>query len=96
MTSRERQAAEIQREIGEVLLRRWDPIGVAARPEADAEYDAYVSGVYRLLASGAPAREIADHPANVEATQLGFQDTDPKMLIPVAEKLLRLNVRLAG
>jgi hypothetical protein len=94
MTSKEERAREIQRSIAEVLLRNWDPIGVRDAPQAQDEYDAYVGGVYRLIASGATARDLAEHLARVEAEQLGFQDTDPKMLIPVAEKLLKLNVRL--
>jgi hypothetical protein len=94
MNSREERARGIQRAIAEVLLRNWDPIGVKDEPRAQDEYDAYVGGVYRLIASGATARQIAEHLASVEAEQLGFSDTDPKMLIPVAEKLLQLNVKL--
>lgn len=94
MTSKEDRAREIQRSIGEVLLRNWDPIGVRDEAKAQGEYDVYVGGVYRLLASGATARQLAEHLAQVEAEEFGFPDTDPKMLIPVAEKLLRLNVTL--
>jgi hypothetical protein len=96
MTSQHERAREIQQQIGKVLLRHWDPVGVADVPEAHAEYEAYVGGVYRLLASGASAREIAEHLVDVETRQLGFKDTDPKTLIPVAEKLRRLNVRLSS
>jgi hypothetical protein len=94
MASKEERAQEVQRQIAEVLRRNWDPIGVRDEPAAQDEYDAYVGGVYRLLATGASARQIAEHLAQVEAKYLGFEDTNPKMLIPVAEKLLRLNVRL--
>jgi hypothetical protein len=94
MNSKEERAQEIQRAIAEVLLRNWDPIGIKDVPQAQDEYDAYVGGVYRLLASGATARQIAEHLARLEAEQLGFADTDPKMLIPLAEKLMNLNVRL--
>ncbi len=55
MTSKEERAREIQRSIAEVLLRNWDPIGVRNVPQAQDEYDAYVGGVYRLIASGATA-----------------------------------------
>jgi hypothetical protein len=94
MTSREVRAKEIQRAIGEVLLRNWDPLGVKDEPQAQDEYDAYVGGVYQLLASGATAKQIAEHLVRVETDRLGYPDTDPKMLIPLANKLLRLNVRL--
>jgi len=94
MTSKEERAREIQKAIGEVLLRNWDPIQVKDVPQARDEYDAYIGGVYRLLSSGATALQIAEHLVRIETEQLGYQDTDPKMLIPVAEQLMRLNVRL--
>jgi hypothetical protein len=96
MKSREEQAREIQRRIGEVLLRHWDPIGIADVPEAQDEYEEYVGGVYRLLASGASARQIAEHLVDIEARQLGFKDTKPDMLIPLAERLKRLDIRLSS
>lgn len=85
---------ELLRWISDILQRHWDPIGVRDNPAAQAEYDAYVGGVYRLIATGASPRELAEHLARVETERLGYQDTDPKMLIPVAKKLLKLNVRL--
>ncbi len=51
MPSRKQRAREIQDSIRQVLLHDWDPIGVADEPAAQDEYDAYVGGVYRLLAS---------------------------------------------
>ena len=94
MRSEEERAREIQRQIGEILLRHWDPIGIADEPEAQDEYEGYVGGVYRLLASGASAQQIAEHLADIETRQLGFKDTRAGMLIPLAETLRRLNVRL--
>jgi hypothetical protein len=94
MNSRDQRARAIQSQIGEVLLQHWDPIGAKAEPDAQHEYDAYVGPVYRLLASGASARDIAEHLAQVEATRLGYPATDPHLLIPLAKRLLGLNVRL--
>ena len=96
MKPREERAREIQRQIGEVLLRHWDPVGVANVPEAQDEYEAYVGSVYRLLASGASAQQIAEHLVDIETHQLGFKDTEVGMLIPLAERLKRLNVRLTS
>jgi hypothetical protein len=96
MTSRRDEARGIQQRIGDILLRHWDPIGVRDEPGAQDEYNAYVGGVYRLLASGASAKEIATHLVNVETEQLGFKDTDPTMLIPLANRLKRLNIRLSS
>jgi hypothetical protein len=94
MTSKEERARQVQQSIADVLRNHWDPIGIKDEPAAADEYDAYVGGVYRLIAAGVTPLQLAGHLANVEAERLGFPDTDPRMLIPVAEKLLRLNVRL--
>ncbi|MGH7416911.1 MAG: hypothetical protein ACREKB_03950 [Candidatus Rokuibacteriota bacterium] len=93
MTSREERADEIQEQIKEVLLRDWDPIGVAEEPRAHDEYDAYVGGVYRLLASGAQPRVVAEHLARIEAERMGFTTVAAKLL-RVAQKLCALDVRL--
>ncbi len=93
MDPKTRRARLIQDQIADVLRRNWDPIGIASDPHAQDEYDAYVGGVYRLLESGATAKAIAAHLAQVESDRLGFQDTDLAMLIPVAKKLLKIKVR---
>jgi hypothetical protein len=95
MTSREERAHEIQEQIREVLLRHWDPIGVSEEPQAQDEYDGYVGGIYRLLASGALPHAVAEHLARVEAEQMGFGTTADKLL-PVAQMLCALNVELGS
>jgi hypothetical protein len=89
-----RKGRDMQRAIGDILLRNWDPIGIADVAEAHDEYDAYVGGVYRLLASGASPKQIAEHLARVETSTLGFADTDPKTLVPVGKKLINAYRRL--
>ena len=74
-------------------MRDWDPIGVGKEPDLNDEYDAYIGGVYRLLASGAGPRAVAEHIARIEAEQMGF-GTSPDKLVPLAEKLCALNVKL--
>src|SRR5687767_2223968 len=90
MNERSRMARTLQRELSRVLLNEWNPIGVDGSPETDDEYDRYVGGVYRLLASGATDTDLAEHLASLEAQMLGYEDTDPKMLLPVARKLRRV------
>ena len=63
---------------GEVLLCSWEPIGVANEPDASGEYEAYVGGVYRLLASGASAHAIGEHLAHVETCQPGISRHRPE------------------
>jgi hypothetical protein len=94
MDDRTTRARGIQAAIGRILLEDWDPIGVQDVAEAQDEYDGYVGGVYRLLVSGASAREIAEHLCAIEAEQMGLSVATPESRFSVAEKLSRLNVRL--
>jgi hypothetical protein len=93
MDSRERRAREIQDSIRDVLIRDWDPIHVQDIPEAQDEYDRYIGGVYRLLASEASESEIAAHLAAVEREYMGFF-TSADALLPVARRLRQLDVQL--
>ena len=94
MDDRTRRAREIQAEIGRVLLRHWDPLGVADEPDLADEYEAYVGGVYRLLVGDASDREIAEHLVRLETERLGYENTSWRMLVPTVRKLRMLNVRL--
>jgi hypothetical protein len=93
--TRPTQAREIQAAIGRILLHDWDPIGVRDVPEAQDEYDSYVGGVYGLLVSGAPPQAIAEHLCAVERESMALGQRQPADLLLVAEKLCRLDVRLA-
>ena len=93
MTSKEQRAREIQETIRDVLVHDWDPVGVGGVPKAQDEYDSYVGGVYRLLESGAGPSQVAEHLARIEQEWLGLP-TLPEALIPVAQKLCALDVRL--
>ncbi len=74
MDERERRARGIQEAIRRVLLHDWDPIGVAEFPQPQDEYDSYIRGVYRLLASGASASEIAEHLYEIEIGPIGYDE----------------------
>jgi hypothetical protein len=43
------QSRENRARVRDVLMREWDPIGVAGIPEAADEYDAYASKAYVML-----------------------------------------------
>jgi len=92
MEDRERRAREIQEAIRHVLLHEWDPLGVSHCPEAQDEYDSYVGGVYRLLASGAAVAEIDQHLRDIEVRLMGLCGATDRSA--VAQKLLSLNARL--
>jgi hypothetical protein len=44
-----RRAKSYQGAIREVLMREWDPIGVADVPQAQDEYDSYIHQIYGML-----------------------------------------------
>ena len=71
------RARQIQESIRQVLLDAWDPIGVHDVPEAQDEYDGYVGGVYRLLASGPTEKQIVDYLRSIEADAMGLPAADP-------------------
>ena len=94
MDAQTARAREIQRQVGQVLLRNWNPLAIRTEEALGAEYDAYVGPVCRLLAEGASACAIAEHLVRVETEAFGFEDSEWRMLVPVANKLRKLYVRL--
>ena len=96
-SSRERRAREIQSQIAEILLPDWDPIGVADVPQARDEYDSYVGGVYRVLASGGSLAEIEAHLRDIEVRMMGLDKATHEADVAratAAGKLAALDVRL--
>jgi hypothetical protein len=45
MSPDQNRGREVMQAIRDVLMRDWDPIGVAAIPEAAEEYDSYIASV---------------------------------------------------
>lgn len=93
MRNRKQKAIEIQEKIRQVLLHDWDPIGVSDTPAAWDEYDSYVGGIYRLLASGASEYQIIERLYNIETVSMGLPG-DREYLKGIAEKLIKLDVSL--
>jgi hypothetical protein len=93
MESRERRAHAIQEAIRLVLLRDWDPIGVRDAPQAQDEYDGYVGGVYRLLASGATVSELAEHLLQIERESMRLSPR-AKVVVDVASRLKQIDISL--
>lgn len=82
--------AEIHRQIDSMLLRDWDPIGVADVPEAQDEYRGYCRGVYDVAVRTRSARAVAEHLVRVERDGMGFSEASVDRLLPVAQKILDL------
>ena len=81
-----RRAKAIQQDIREVLLKDWNPLGF---PVPEDEYDGYINLVYHLLISGASTYAVV-----AKLHELGAENTDIASLLPVAEKLAKINVHL--
>ena len=88
------RARKIQAAIAQILHDDWDPIGVKELTQARYEYDSYVGGVYRLLASGASAETVAEHLFRIEAFSMGLPYGDAGERLIVAQKLCALDVSL--
>ena len=88
------------KQIHDVLWNDWDPIGVNDAAPED-EYDSYIGGVYRLLASGCGRDELVNHLLKLELDTMGLgpmaPGSEPKhrsRLEAVADKLLALDVSM--
>ena len=92
MKERSKKAIEIQESIRHILFYEWDPIGINDLGPAD-EYDSYVGGIYRLLASGASEYQIIERLYQLETGSMGLNG-NREALKNVAEKLMKLNVSL--
>ena len=92
MDERDRRAREIQDRISKVLFEDWNPLGLDDLPSD--EYDGYVGGVYRLLASGASYEQVAEHLAEVERDAFGSPGATATRNLAAAKRLCELDFRL--
>jgi len=75
--------------IHDVLLRQWDPIGVANVPEAQDEYDGYVGEVYGMLIRHESRDKVFDFLWWVETENMGLRGNRPHTE-RIAGKLVKL------
>jgi len=87
------RAQRYQRAIREILLRDWDAIGVADIPEAEDEYDSYVTGIYGRLIRRISEQELFDHLWQIETEHMALFGNRGRTQ-RVTEKLLALNTEL--
>ena len=90
MDERQRRTREIQDRIGKILYEEWDPLGLRGTAPPD-EYDSYIGGVYRLLASGASCERVAEHLADLERSALGYSEATAPRNLAAARKLCELD-----
>ena len=77
----------IRRSIRKVLLKVWDPIGIADEPRAQDEYDDYVWPVYDLLANGANDQQVTDYLLHVVNELMGLEDAKAEDMKATVEAL---------
>jgi hypothetical protein len=91
MDERAHRGHEIQDKISRILYEDWDPLGLRDVAPSD-EYDSYVGGVYRLLASGASCEQVAEHLAELERGPFGYAEATAARNMAAARKLCELDV----
>ena len=74
-------------ELRELVMREWDPIGVAHVPEAADEYDSYLWPLALSLRAGASAPEITERLAVIRAQMIGLR-ADEATEMRVAELIV--------
>lgn len=64
--------------VGNVLLHKWDPIGVRDCPDASTEYQSYVKAVTEMLLAGADQYELGRHLTKLEHSSMGLRGNPPR------------------
>lgn len=83
----------LMEEIQKILLKEWDPIGIQDIPEAQDEYDSYVSDIYKLIQSKRTESEVFDYLWEIETEHMGLSG-DKKHTQIIAHKLFKLSAHL--
>ncbi|WP_156381030.1 hypothetical protein [Pseudolabrys sp. Root1462] len=85
--------------VHDLLMREWDPIGVRDVPQAQDEYDAYVSKAYvMVMHDGASIEQVADYLYTIETEYMGLgKSAEAKdRARKVAVSLIAMKPRFAG
>ncbi|MBN9305638.1 MULTISPECIES: hypothetical protein [unclassified Devosia] len=79
----------LTRRVRPILLKTWDPIGIADEPRAQDEYDAYAPAIARMLAADVSEAALASHLLAVERDRMGLRG-DEQRAAQTAKLLLAL------
>jgi hypothetical protein len=66
------RARRYHQAIHDILLREWDPIGVADEPKAHDEYDAYIHEIHGMLIRHEPRHKLVDHLWWIQTNHMGL------------------------
>ena len=83
------RARQYHEAIRGVLLRAWDPIGVADEPAAQDEYDGYAHEIHGMLIRHEPRHRLVDHLWWVETQHMGLLG-NRRHTEAIADRLLAL------
>lgn len=72
MSEHQDRAQRYHQAIRKALLVEWDPIGVGEIPDAQGEYDSYVSSIYKLLIQRSSVSKIFDYLWWLETEHMGL------------------------
>ncbi len=81
--------------IHNILLREWDPIGVADEAAAAGEYDGYIHKLHGMLIRHEPRHRLVDHLWWVETDCMGLLGNRLRTEA-VADLLIRLRDEIEG
>jgi hypothetical protein len=84
-----RRAQSYQDAIREIVMREWDPIGVAGVPEAHDEYDSYIHQIHGMLIRREPKHKLLDYLWWAETENMGLNGSRRRTEF-VADLLMRL------
>ena len=89
------RARRYQESIRAILLKEWDPVGVADVPQAQDEYDSYVGQIYAMLIRHEARHALVDHLWQVETVHMGLAG-NRRHTEAIADRLLRLRDDMEG
>ena len=93
MSERLDRARRYHEVIHAILLREWDPIGIADEPNAQDEYDGYIHEVHGMLIRREPRHRLVDHLWWIETEHMGLFGNRSRTEA-VADRLIQLRQKI--
>jgi hypothetical protein len=72
-------SSRCRRTVRDILLRDWDPLGIAGKAGLDDEYDVYVPALLRLLERDPSVEQLALHLESIESALGGMLASDRRL-----------------
>ncbi len=80
MGNKDQNVARVWREIHDILLRVWDPIGINDCASAQDEYDSYIDEVYSLLLKAADLKSLDGLLFSIETKRMGLSGQNSRRI----------------